>query len=296
MTHHTTSPTGPRPSRSQQAGEDFTTSDGLRRLLCRLHEAGQGAWRLDPVAAELMGFAAEKYAALARKHSLDPWEAAIAAFDVMRTRAARTARDPWGVITHGVRITCIAEERGQGLLCSVHQARRAHIAAFHDAERFGDRENPLTDYHPALRVTDTYPTDDQTAPARDSDQAATSATAAVDEAVTLVTVLGWPADTARSSIEYITTALGHAGNRRTAFETLRRDGYARAFLDLPATSWTTLLRTLLGNPHPGYATTTIGRGVLLRILLGESVEQLLADDDLVLSISLAAPSPGGGPR
>ncbi|GFZ89704.1 hypothetical protein [Nesterenkonia alkaliphila] len=296
MTTHTPPASNDRPQQGAEAAEDFTTSDGLRALLTRLHKSGEGAWTHDPVATELMVFAAEKYAALARKHSLDPWEAAAAAFDVMRTRAARTARDPWGVITHAVRITCIAEERGQGLLCSVHQARRAHIAAFHDPERFGDRENPLTDYHPALRVTDSYESENTPDPARDPHRRATSATAAVEEAIELVTALGWPADTARSSIDYVTAALAHAGNRRTAFESLRRDAYALAFLDLPVTSWTTLLRTLLGHPHPGYATTSIGRGILLRLVLDESGEDLLEDHDLVLSISLAAPSPGGRRR
>ena len=132
-------PTQPAP----HGAEDYTTSAGLRALLTRLHEAGPGAWSRDPVAQALMAFAAEKYAALARKHNLDPWEAASAAFDVMRTRSAREAHDPWGVVTHAVRITCIAEERATGLLCSVHQARRPHFSCFHDAERLSDRENQL---------------------------------------------------------------------------------------------------------------------------------------------------------
>lgn len=74
--------------------EDYTTSAGLRALLLRLHAAGPAAWRHGPVAAELMEFAAVKYAAWARKHGLDAWEAASAAFDVMRTKAALTATDP----------------------------------------------------------------------------------------------------------------------------------------------------------------------------------------------------------
>ena len=36
-----------------------------------------------------MRHAAQKYAALARKHGLDPWEAATAAFEAMRTGAVR---------------------------------------------------------------------------------------------------------------------------------------------------------------------------------------------------------------
>ena len=133
-------------------GRDFHTGEGLRRLLQRLHEAGPRAWAGDLEVAELMAYVAVKYEPLARKHGLDTWEAASAAFDVMRTKAARTADDPWAVITHAVRITCIAEERAQGLLCSVHQARRPHISVFHDPERFSERDTPLADYHPAFHV------------------------------------------------------------------------------------------------------------------------------------------------
>lgn len=288
-----TTPTITRPAPEP---EDFTTREGLRRLLTRLHHEGAGAWQQDPVAAELMEYAAEKYAALARKHHLDPWEAASAAYNVMITKSARTARDPWGVITHAVRITCIAEERAQGLLCSVHQARRAHVAAFHDAERFADRENPLTEFHPAFRVNDSYDYEDLEAEERDSDQAVTTAASAVEDTIALVTVLGWPAEVARASVEHIAAALARVGSRRGAFESLRRDHHARALLDLPVESWMTLLRVVLGNPLPGYATTAVGRGVLLRLLLGESLPGLLCDDDLVLSISLAVPGPGGWSR
>lgn len=280
--------------------EDFTTGEGLRSLLTRLHAIGPEGWAHDPVAAELMAFVAEKYAALARKHRLDPWEAATAAFETMRTPTARKAHDPWGVITHAVRITCIAEERAQGLLCSVHQARRSHIAAFHDAERFADRENPLTEYHPAFHISDPH----DRAEADESDeeqtdgsaQANTSATTAVENTVALFTRLDWPPDTARTSIEHVSAALARAGGRKTAFESLRRDHYARALLDLPAESWMALLRVVLGNPLPGYATTKVGKGVLLRLLLGESLDGLLADDDLRLTIRGAAPKRGGRSR
>jgi len=49
------------------------------------------------------------------------------------------------------------------------------------------------------------------------------------------------------------------------------------------------LKVLLGNPHPAYAATSTGRGVLLRLLIGESIAVLLRDDDLVLTVSLSAP-------
>src|SRR5690606_8928221 len=231
MTTTTDSSSEPTPSEFGRAGEDFTTSEGLRALLHRLHEADVRSWREDPYARALMLYAAEKYEPLARKHDLDPWEAATAAFEVMRTRAAREAADPWAVITHAVRITCIFEQRAQGLLCSVHQARRPHISALHDPERFSDRETPLTDYHPAFHIPDPHDdaTDHSPADANTESAGATmSATAAVDDAVMLFTELGCPCDAARAAIDYVCTALTRAGSRQSAFEALRRDRYALA--------------------------------------------------------------------
>lgn len=277
-------------------GEDYTTGEGLRALLGRLHEEGPGAWRTDSTAAKLMSFAADKYAALARKHGLDPWEAVSAAFEVMRTRSAREAEDPWAVVTHAVRITCIAEERGQGLLCSTHQARRPHYSVFHDAERLSDRENPLDDYHPAFHTTDPDPgnDDEESRPeAAGPAVVVTSASGAVEDAIAFVTVLGWPPQTARAAVEHVCQALARAGSRQSAFEVLRRDQHSRALLDLPGPSWTALLRVLLGNPAPGVAATSAGRGILLRLLIGETLPVLLHDDDLVLTVSLAAPKHGG---
>lgn len=268
---------------------DFTTGEGLRALLHRLHHGGRRAWQQDAQAAELMAFTAQKYAPLARKHGLDPWEAASAAFDVMRTRAAREAHDPWAVVTHAVRITCIFEERAQGLLCSVHQARRPHISAFHDPERFSDRETPLADYHPAFHVAN-HAQAPETAQSSASAHARASAGSAVEDAIALFTLLDWPADIARAAVEHVCAALTRAGTRQAAYEALRRDKHARALLDIPGRSWTALLKALLGHPHPAYTATGIGRGVLLRLLIGESLPVLLRDDDLVLSISLAAPA------
>ena len=110
-------------------GRGFENSERLRELLTRLDAEGPDAWRNDPVATELMRYAADKYAALARKHGLDPWEAATAAFEAMRAPSVRRADDPWAVITRAVQITCIAENRANGLLCSVHQARRPRYSS-----------------------------------------------------------------------------------------------------------------------------------------------------------------------
>lgn len=268
--------------------QGFEDPEGLRALLTRLHTQGRDAWRDDPEVAALMRHAAEKYAALARKHGLDPWEAATAAFDAMRNPSVRNADDPWAMVTHAVRVTCVAEERGQGLLCSVHQARRPQHSAFHDAERFSDRDNPMTDYHPALQ---TRPfDDDEPSPAAGADQEPTSVDSAVEDTIALFTLLGWPAATARAGVEHICARLTESPSRASAFEALRRDWHARALLDLPGTSWLAMLRVVLGNPDPDLAHTAVGRGVLLRLLVGEPLRSLLADDHLLAEVVLSAPS------
>ena len=279
-----------------EPAEDFSTSEGLRALLIRLHEGGEDAWVHDPVARDLMEFAADKYRALARKHKLDTWEAVAAAFDAMQYRSTREANDPWAIITHAVRITCVYEERAQGLLCSVHQARRAHVSAFYDPERFSERDTALADYHPAFHTTDLRPSDLEPEP-RDSlgsAQACMSAGSAAEDAIAMLCLLDWPTDTARAAVEHVCGALMKAGTRQSAYEALRRDRHARALLDLPRRSWAALLKALLGNPHPAYVATSSGRGILLRLLLGETLDLLLRDDDLILALALAAPSGGGG--
>ena len=292
MTHTTTPTTGTAietgrgssttPSTPHPDSSDFRTSEGLRALLEHLAEHG---WRNNPQAKELLEFAAERFAPLARKHGLDVWEAASAAFDVMRTPAARKAADPWAVVTHAVRITCIYEERAQGLMCSVHQARRAHISAHHDPERFSDRETPLYEYHPAFHLTDPHHHDHEDA-AEDVDA---TVQATVADATRLFVLLGWPEPSARAGVDHVTNALARIGSRRGTYEALRRDKHARALLDLPAPAWTCLLRVLLGHPEPAYATTTAGRGILLRLLLGETLADLLGDDALVTVIVRAVP-------
>jgi len=215
----------------------FATSEGLRLLLVRLAYSGPRAWEDDPEAAELMAFTVEKYGALARKHGLEPTDAAVAAFDVMRTRAARVAEDPWAVVTHAVRLSLIYEARAQGLLCSTHQARRSTGDGFHDAERFSDRETELADSHPALQGTDNLDEIEDPKPAADEEEEPTNAYVALDAAVALLVELGWPQRAARMGLEYIAARLVRTGSRPAAFESLRRDRQARALLDLNQGLW-----------------------------------------------------------
>lgn len=269
-------------------GRGFENSERLRELLTRLDAEGPDAWRNDPVAAELMRHAADKYATLARKHGLDPWEAAGAAFEAMRTAAVRRADDPWAVITRAVQITCIAENRANGLLCSVHQARRPRYSSFHDAERFSDRENPLTDYHPAFRA-DPFATDNDDDGEAIEVSGCTGVESAVEDAIALLCWHGWEPEIARAAVECVCARLAESVSRAGAYESLRRDRHARALLDIPAPSWYRLLRIILGAPDAHLTGTSASRGVLLRLLIGESLRHLMDHAELGAAIKIAAP-------
>lgn len=273
---------------------DYRDPEDLRDLLVRLNSEGGDAWRHDDEAADLMRFTLTKYGALARKHRQEPEDAAAAAFEVMRTRAARLADDPWAVITRAVQVTLIAEERANGLLCSTSQARRSQVSSHHDAQRFSDRETSLEQYHPAFRVAAEQ--DRIGNEALGSPELPTGAYEALDAAVRVFALLGWPTDTARTALEYVCAWLTEAGSRANAHEYLRRDHHARAFLDLDRASWSSLLRVVLGSPNPDLAHSKNGRGILLRILIDETTEELLADDDLVIAISTAAQRIAGSSR
>jgi len=152
----------------------------------------------------------------------------------MRTKAAREADNPWAVITHAVRITCIAAERAQGLLCSTHQARRPHVSAFHDPERFSDRHNPLADYHPALQVN--LDTDHTTAPKTPRVRPRSRVRCRQRSRTRSRCSRCWGGPRRWHGPRLSTSALAKSGTRHTAYETLRRDKHARALLDLPGGS------------------------------------------------------------
>lgn len=269
---------------------DFTTTEGLRLMLVRLRYASDG-WSNDPEASDLMCYAMDKYRGLARKYGYEPAEAAIAAFEAMHTRAVRVADDPWAVVTRAVELTMIYDNRADGLLCSNQQARRDMDVERHDAQRFCDHETSLIDHHPAFAIP--APQDEidfeqlMASPYEDDDddEEPTNAWFAVDDAVEVFVALHWPEDIARNAIEYICTRLMRAGNRRTAFEALRRDRYPHALFDVDQDAWLVFLRVVLGNQHPDRRETSAGRGMLLRLLIGDQPEDLIADRALVGEIA-----------
>jgi hypothetical protein len=266
----------------------FATSEGLRLLLLDLAYAGRRAWQSSPDAAELMTYTREKYAGLAYKYGLDPSDAAVAAFEVMRMRSTRVAEDPWGVVTHAVELSLIYESRAEGLLCSTGQARKTAGRDYHDAERFADRDSELADYHPAFHFWDDV--DDIDGPKEDGpDGEPTNAFFALDTAVKFFVELGWMHRTARLGLEYIAARLDRCGDPRTAYVSLRRDGNGPGWLDVDQDAWLAMLRAMLGDPHTDYAETARGRGLLLRLVTGEHLNDLFEDRVLADAVEAAAP-------
>ena len=243
------------------ANHGFESPDGLRALLIRLHESGPGAWQGDREAAELMRYTAARYQRLARKHGLDAWEVASAAFEVMLAPSTRKAGNPWAVVTRAVQITCNVEVRAAGMLVSTGKVRHtARIAGFHDAIRFAEREH-LADYHPSFAVTAETDDEDES---QDGDRVRVAT--ALSETVELFASTGWDAVLVADCVEHVAYRLADLTSRANAVEVLRRDHTVPVLLGVPPRSWSALLRIVLGHPAPKHAGTPTGDGVLLRLL------------------------------
>ena len=267
------------------ASHDLDTPEGLRALLIRLHESGPGAWQGDREAAELMRYTAVKYRPLARKHGLDPWEIASAAFEVMLAPSTREADNPWAVVTRAVQITCDVEVRAAGMLVSSGKVRHtSRIAGFHDAIRFAEREH-LTDYHPAFAVNSATDSEDEADGGDDRVRVA----AALSETVELFASTGWDAVLVADCVEHVAYRLTDLTSRSNAVEVLRRDHTVSVLLGVPPKSWAALLRIVLGHPDRKHAGTPTGDGVLLRLLSGEPLDSLRCDTRLLAAIWAAKP-------
>lgn len=272
----------------------FEDPERLRMLLVDLHYAGDGAWQHDSDAAELIAYTSSKYASLAIKHHLDPADAAAAAWDVMRTRAARIADDPWAVITHSVALHLYYEERARGLLCGADQVRTDDVADFHDAERINAHEANLADYHPAFwSFDDMSNLEDPPRPEADSSETPpepTNAFFALDAAVNAFIESGWPASAARLALECIASRLINTGSKHAAFESLRRDQSIRFQLDIDQDSWVAVLHAVLGHDNPNLQRTAAGRGILQRLLIGERVDEIFGSAKVADAIENSAPT------
>jgi len=248
---------------------DFATAEGLRIVLNRLHCGGHGAWNADPEARELVLFAANKYRRLAAKWHRDQADAAHAAFLAMVASATRHADDPWAVVTIAVARTLKAETRADRHMISTERARHPAKLVDDPPIRAGEHEEFVFDILHTSR--DNAMADEK------------SAVSLTGEAARFLALLGWPEEVAEASVDYVTDRLVSAGNRDTAFESLRRDASIPAQLDIPRSSWTRVVRLLLGGETaPGIPSQ---RGILARVLLGETAATVLADDALVLAVA-----------
>ncbi|WP_324654057.1 hypothetical protein [Georgenia sp. H159] len=261
----------------------FMHASGLRRILIELHRCPDG-WS-GPEAQELLGYCAERYRALARKYGQSGEDAATAAYEALTAPATRWARDPWGVVTTAVQRTLQAEHRAHGLLCGAERARHLMHAPVHDVTRFAD--NLLLEQHPAFQVAsiedeDTTVTSDMTAGFVPTGEA-------LADAVRIFIACGWPADVARGALDLICSRLMEAGQRRRAFEYLRRHPEGWGHLDLSQEQWTRVLTVVLGAPHPDLAATDLGRGLLWRLLVGQRREEISSDQAVTTALATSAP-------
>jgi len=256
----------------------FASSAGLRVLLDRLHDNGPDAWRDDPDASALLAYAIDRYAPLARTWHRDPGEAATAAFLAMRHDGVRRAADPWAVVTRAVQVSLSAENHADRHLTSVEKARRSQHADSDAPLRAGDYTDTLT--------TQTIDPDASPGAARGTQAADQDDTEPViADATTLLRLLGWPEPVAATVVEYVAARLADAGSIPAAYETLRRDTAILVQLDLDRTAWTALVGVLLGGrPQPGRPTR---QGVLARLLLGDTIRDLLDDTALVRNVIAA---------
>ena len=280
MDEHTSPDLNGAAGTTGSASSSFESPEGLRALLTRLHDAGPGAWRDDREAAELMRYTVIRYRRLARKHGLDAWEVASAAFEVMLAPSTRNAGNPWAVITRAVQITCHAETRAAGMLTSASKVRHtARIVGLHDAVRFAERER-LADYHPAF----THHDDDT-----DESEQETRVAALLSATVALFESAGWDAALVAECIELVAYRLAGLSSRQHGVEVLRRDRSIPMLVGLPPRLWSALLRIVLGHPDPKHAGTPVGDGVLLRLLNGEALGALRKDEALIEAIRAANP-------
>jgi hypothetical protein len=277
----------------QDGGSRFADSEALRRVLLRLHAGGAQAWRTDPEADELVRYAAGRFAALAVKHGLDPADGGSAAFEAMRNPGVVAARDPWGAIVRAVNVTLAAAGFADEALCSVETARRGGLSG-RRVERFADREDYPWDNHPALAVLDPDPHDDDDGAGASGWPGVLGIADQARELAWWLAGFAWPAEEAMTGCEIALHRLADAGSRPAAYESLRRDRRARAIAGLPARSWTALLRLLYGKPGDARGLGTAGRGVLLRLALGETLAAIGADPEVAAEARRAAPRREGG--
>lgn len=263
------------------SSDRFDDSEYLRRVLIRICDTPDG-WRTDPEAEDLIRHAADRFAQLAVKHGLEPADAMSAVFEAMRNPSVRFGKDPWAVIVTAVATTFRAWQFADEALTSIETARRGRLSGCR-AERFSERDLPVWERHPGFAVDGIE--DGQESDSWDGPTIPEQAR----ELAGLFTGRGWPGRATVVAVEIVLRKLADCGSRPSAYESLRREKRWRAMTGLPGESWTGLLRALLGCPSD-CGLRDAGKGVLLRLALGETVAHLMGDEELCGLIDKASPA------
>ena len=257
----------------------FRDTAYLRGVLERI-AATEDGWRTDPEAEPLMLYCLDRFAAKARKHGLEATDAMSVAFEAMRNPSARHAQDPWAVITTGVDVTFKAWQFAEEALTSIETARRNGLAGCR-AVRMCERDQVVADCDPIWAQPDSA--------GRSAGSAGPSIGEQASEIAGLFAQYGWCHPQVVVAVEAVLGRLAQAGSRPACYEALRRDRRWAVLAGIPAGSWTAMLRLLLGSSAPGAALTDFGKGILLRLALGETIDDLAADGRLGDAIEAVAP-------
>ena len=246
--------------RAPGEGVDFTTSEGLRQVIAEL--TAHQAWSTSPVAAELMVYATGAYLAVARAWHRDPNDAAYEAFTAMITPSTLRAKDPWAVVTRAVALSIAAETLAERFLTSQDKARRPTKRPLTDPIRAGHYEDYLYDVHRHLLTG-----------ARED---------GVDRVVRLSSVFlvatGWLPQPVERAVDYIAHRITGLRSRESAAETTANDLNIATRLGYDPDSWRGLVRLTVGRvPKNGEREM----GLFARVLLGDDLAELLADQTLV---------------
>jgi hypothetical protein len=250
---------------------DFTNSQTLRELIATL--TATDSWRTSPIARELMLYAMRKYAPVAKAWHREPADAAYAAFLAFRAPTTSAATDPWAVVTRAVQLSLAADEHADRLMTSSDKARRPSKRPTQEPVRAGDYEEFLYD----IRRADPAEPDEEADAVEDVIRTA---------GVFLVTA-SWPARTIGVAVEYICNRITSLSSRVSAIDVLTADTAMAVRLGYLPSQWAALLGLLLGTK----STRTPGAdsGILARVLMGDTITELLDDAELLSTARAAAP-------
>jgi hypothetical protein len=255
----------PQPENNPQSkAVDYTTPEGLRQILQDLNS--RNAWSSSPVATELMIYTAAKYTPIAKAWHRDPADAAYEAFIAMRQPTTLKAHDPWAVITRAVALGIAAAVHADRNMTSQDKARRPSRRPAEEPVRAGHYEEFFYDVHPHAAPLDS--------------PAETEGAERVIRTVSVFLVLtGWPARPVEQAVDYIAHRITNLSSQQSAVEIVTREHNIALRLGYTPESWTQLVELVVGVRE---RKRRHGRlGLLARALLGDTPDELMADEELV---------------